>query len=228
MSTPPPLALAYAFAQLQSATTDVARLEAAGRVYVLAHPHLARRCTALLERLAPGHYLAGEDLASSALLSVVLEPTRAQACRSSTAAGILTFIHRVAYYDLQDVREVRDASARRAARLPMARMDLEAAAEVPAPLAWTPTRSDSAFMRAYEVALRCLTPSQQRAWTCCVEQEIPMVEVAEHFGVDRSTVWRHVRAAAVRLRQLLEPFRPRRRAPRPCALPQAPRPTRRR
>ena len=210
----PPLALAHAFAQLRSATTDAARLHAAGCVYVLAHPHLTRRCTAMLHRMAPGHYLAGEDLASGALVSVVLEPSRAQACHSTTAAGILTFIHRVAYYDLQDDRDVRVASARRARGLPTEHVNIDEAALVPSPHPISASLTDPAFSRAYARAIRRLTPSQQRAWTMCVEQELPMAEVAVHFGVDRSTVWRHVRAAAARLRAHLEPVVPLRQ-PRP-------------
>ena len=204
MSTPP-IALAHAFAQLLSATSEAARSDAAGRVYALAHPHLTRRCTATLARLAPGHYLTGEDLASSALISIVLTPARARACRSSTAAGILTFAHRVAADDLRDDREVRVARLRRAAGLPTEWVSLDAAMLVPNLNPASPTPSDPALYDAYTRAVRHLTPIQQRAWMLCVEQELPMAEVARLVGIDRSTVWRHVKAAAARLRVLLQP-----------------------
>jgi DNA-directed RNA polymerase specialized sigma24 family protein len=223
MSTAPN-PLVHAFAQLQSATTDDARNSAAGLVYTLAHPQLTRRCTALMGRLAPGHYFAGEDMASAALVSVLLDPVRARSCVSTTEDGILTFLQRVARFDVQDLHEVRVARERRAAGLSTEWVELGAAELVHRAVTSTRPDDDDALWHAYARAVRRLPPSQRRLWQLCVEQELPMAEVADDVGVDRSTVWRNVRAAAARLREQLEPFhRARQLRPAFCAIVPTPR-----
>jgi len=204
MSTPD-TALVRAFATLQAtATSAAARSEAAGTVYTLAHPMLTRRCDAMLAAVAPAHWMAGEDLASATLLRIVLRPEQAQGCRSTTVDGILAFLRRAAFFDLLDTREARAERELGARGLFTAREDAAVLAlQTNAPV--TDSAVDDGSWRSYRLAVRRLPPIEQRAWVLCVEQELPMAEVARHVGLDRTTVWRHVQAAAARLRTALEP-----------------------
>jgi DNA-directed RNA polymerase specialized sigma24 family protein len=224
MSSAPP-ALAPAFALLRSAITPSARSAASGEVYSLAHQPLTRRCTAMIRRLAPAHWLTGEDLASSTLIRVVIEPALAHACSSSTSEEILRFLHRVAFHQLRSHHEVRVAHARWKAGLPTVWVGLEAAAHEPHAIPDDPSDADAAFWSAYREVVRHLPLQQQRAWALCVEHELPMMEVAHHLGIDRTTVWRHTRAAAASLQAALSPLLASRRwrspSPSPAQLPVA-------
>jgi len=218
-------ALVHAFAALKSATTDTARSHAAGTFYVIAHPRLTRRCAAMLERVAPADWLSGEDLASAALMRVVLHPTQAQACTSATADGILAFLRLVAYRDMQDTREARATRNRRACGLLTVHVDEAMLALQPSVQASEPSDDDEAFWPSYTQAVQQLHGSQQRAWILCVEQDTPMSEAARHLGVDRTTVWRQLYSAAAHLRVSLLPLLLARRPHAPQAIlpPPAPR-----
>lgn len=220
--------LVHAFAQLHSATTEDARGKAAGRVYTLAHPLLSRRCASQLDCLGAGHLLSGEDAASAALISVVLNPARARACRSTTVDGILTFLQRVSRYDVLDLHEIRVARERRKAGLPTRRVHLDAAEHLHVEQPSAVTGGDDAMWDAYAVAVRGLPDSQQRAWVLCVEHELPMAKVAAEFGLHRTAVWRQVEAARARIRVQLEAFHHASRERAPRAVVGAPRPMPRR
>ena len=201
----PDTTLVRAFAALQSpVTTNATRSTAIGTVYTLAHPPLTRRCDALIAALAPAHWMAGEDLASATLLRLVTRPELAQACRSTTVDGILAFLRRAAFYHLLDTREARAEREIGVRGLFTERMD-EAVLMLQPNVPVTDSAVEAAFWQRYRLAVRKLPSTEQRAWVLCVEQEQPMAEVARHLGLDRTTVWRQVRAAAVRLREALEP-----------------------
>lgn len=204
MSTPD-TTLVRAFAALQSpATTNATRSKAVGTVYTLAHPPLTRRCDALIAAVAPAHWMAGEDLASATLLRLVTRPELAQACRSTTVDGILAFLRRAAFYHLLDTREARAEREIGVRGLFTERVD-EAVLMLQPNVPVSDSSVGAACWHRYRLAVRKLPSTEQRVWVLCVEQEQPMAEVARNLGLDRTTVWRQVRAAAVRLREALEP-----------------------
>jgi len=80
------------------------------------------------------------------------------------------------------------------------RLDPAALASLPATLASTSSVAPDAFWPAYRLALTQLSDVEQRAWCLCVEQEVPVAEVATALGLHRTTMWRHVQSAAAHLR----------------------------
>lgn len=195
-------ALIPAVATLQSAAaTPEARAQAAGTAYTVVLPLLTRHCEELLAAVAPAHWMAGEDLASATLLRFVLDVAQSRACRSNSVAGILAFLRRAAFYDLLDTREARAERETGVRGLLTARLDDSALAMLTCePDASESCDADDAFWRRYRLAVQHLPPAEQRVWILCIEQELPMAEVARYLGVNRTTVWRQVQAAASRLR----------------------------
>jgi DNA-directed RNA polymerase specialized sigma24 family protein len=188
--------LVDAFHALQHATNDVARRSAAGRVYIAAHPALTRRCDSLLQRCSNGSWMSGEDLASDALLHVVLDRSRPGECRLKTATGILAFLRSVAYHDLLDERDQRAQRDKG-----ITTMSLHSALTMP-PAVEPSVQSENvdAFWVTYESALSHLSADVRRAWTSVIEQETPITTAATELGLHRATVWRHLRRAAAQLR----------------------------
>jgi len=166
-------------------------------MYALAHPPLTRRCTALLERVASGRGATGEDLASDALTRLLFHPTVGRRVRPTSDVSLLAFLQRVAWCDYLDGRELRAA---RELGIATERLDPAALSSLPAALASTSSVAPDAFWPTYRLALTQLPDVEQRAWCLCVEQEVPVAEVATALGLHRTTMWRHVQSAAAHLR----------------------------
>ena len=194
-----------ALRRVQQAPTRAERQDAAWAFYAIATPLLTHRCAAVIQRYAPLHWQAPEDLAADTLLSVVAVPERTRACRATTPEGVLAWLRGAAYRGLRSTPEAR---ACRALELRVVPLTDGMAEHLPMPAVARSTPSMPTFRRAYDDAVRRLRPLDQRVWITHVEQEIPAAEVAQDLGQTAHAVRGRVQRVAAILRQQLAAYAP--------------------